>query len=88
MGRGKGYGTGSPISFLCAKGRREDWRSNTRYHTHNVKLTGRTKPRPHDGRRGARTTDTYREYQCSCGHVGWSAHVDLTRYKMPADGAS
>lgn len=42
----------------------------------NVTLTGRR--RPHRGKVGPRITHIDREYQCdSCGHVGWSAHIDL-----------
>lgn len=75
-----GYGTGSPMYFHCAKFTRLSFRERdiTR-EPHTVTLTGRTKPRPHDGRRGPRSTDTYREYKCSCGHVGWSAHIDLAK---------
>lgn len=28
---------------------------------------------------GSRSTDRAREYVCSCGHTGWSNHIDLAR---------
>jgi hypothetical protein len=28
---------------------------------------------------GTRSTFIEREYECSCGHVGWSNHIDLAR---------
>ena len=31
---------------------------------------------------GTRSTTTAREYICGCGHVGWSAHVDLCTYEQ------
>ncbi len=83
MGRGQGdhVGTGQPITFQCPVWRRTDWRR--RPPVHEVRLTGRTKPYKPKGMR-VRMTDTTREYEClSCGHVGWSAHVDLARYPQP-----
>lgn len=46
---------------------------------HRITPTGRT--RPYRTARyttlGLRSTHTSREYQCSCGHTGWSNHCDL-----------
>ena len=70
----KGSGTGQPISFRCAVAAREFHRRSTE---HVVELTGRTKKRR--GPPGQRMTNVSREYRCACGHVGWSAHVDLSR---------
>jgi len=76
-GRGKGHGTGSPIAFRCWRERRE-WRPGLR-ENHVVTLTGRK--RPYQSARysvhGARSDHFAREYVCSCGHTGWSAHIDL-----------
>lgn len=71
----KTAGAGSPQLFLCARSRRLNERG------HIVTLTGRTKPyKPPSGSSlGARSTLTSREYECSCGHVGWSNHVALER---------
>ena len=73
-GRGKGSGTGQPISFKCFQER-----STLRgaYERHDVELTGRERPRRRHT--GGRMDKVEREYTCSCGHTGWSAHVDLSR---------
>jgi hypothetical protein len=46
---------------------------------HHVTLTGRERPYRRKGVMGSRSTHVSREYRCSCGHVGWSNHVDLAR---------
>lgn len=74
-------GTGSPLHFFCPRCRRQaGWREGGRGRGWKVVRTGRTRPfKP--GRlhaRGIRSTNTSHEYVCSdCGHVGWSAHVDV-----------
>ena len=71
---GKGSGTGSPNWFRCWADRRTG--RHVRGH-HEVSLTGRTRPfKPARGL-GSRSVLTAYEYRCSCGHLGWSAHVDL-----------
>lgn len=72
---GSNNGTGQPNWFRCSKcrttlrSRDGGWRAT---------LTGRK--RPHRGKVGARITFVDREYTCdTCGHVGWSAHIDLCR---------
>jgi hypothetical protein len=45
---------------------------------HVVKLTGKTKPTP-QGKGHPRKSWTTYQYECSCGHVGWSSHKDLER---------
>ena len=74
-----GMGTGSPISFLCPKHRRQYWKGRTTG-GHVCRPTGVTKPY----RRKLNQTDHIRhivtcsiEYRCSCGHVGWSRHVEM-----------
>ena len=74
---GSNAGTGQPIAFVCAARRREGYRGRSPAESHRVELTGRARKRY--GRPGARMTNLFREYRCSCGHVGWSAHVDLAR---------
>lgn len=76
---GRSAGAGSPAWFRCAVARdttRRDDRSE-----HLVTLTGREKPYEAKRRHtlGVRSTYISREYRCECGHVGWSAHVDLAR---------
>lgn len=67
-------GTGSPVWFRCYADRRREGID------HAVTLTGRTRPsRRGRSPMGSRSTDTDREYTCSCGHTGWSNHVDLAR---------
>lgn len=77
----RSQGTGSPVWFLCPVFRQErsfglrepHWRS------HDIELTGRERPyHPNRGSAlGLRSDTTSREYVCSCGHRGWSNHVDL-----------
>lgn len=66
-------GTGQPVWFRCSQCRRH--RAIGGFAS-DVSLTGRTRPKC-DGNAGMRSTTTEREYKCSCGHVGWSRHVDL-----------
>jgi hypothetical protein len=78
-------GTGSPVWFRC-------WacRSTLVRDTHStVELTGRTKPSPRRKHHtlGLRSTMTLREYRCSCGHVGWSNHIDLERMERYAEAS-
>lgn len=73
---GANNGTGQPNWFRCSRcrstlrgGRNGGW-------AEDAELTGRR--RSHRGKVGARITHIDREYRCSyCGHVGWSAHIDL-----------
>jgi hypothetical protein len=71
---GANNGTGQPYWFRCSVER-----STVRGglpEDHVVTLTGRSRPTKGRGG-GARVSDRDREYQCSCGHKGWSRHVDL-----------
>ena len=92
MGRsgiGAGGGTGQPLFFRCHALRRSyahrlglDARAK-----HVVTLTGRKKHVGYPNGVGARRVDEWRrEYRCSCGHVGWSTHIDLR--DMEARGRS
>lgn len=74
-------GPGSPISFVCWKGR-QDWRTKAAHrNVYAVTLTGQSRPykTAFGSSLGLRSTFTSREYCCECGHVGWSNHVDLER---------
>lgn len=75
-------GTGSPAWFTCTVDRQERF---TR--SHQVELTGRERPyQPKRGTAiGTRSTFVAREYRCTCGHVGWSNHVDLARLAGATD---
>lgn len=78
-----GQGTGQPNWFLCPVNRRAN---NDAYYAgrnypvkHRVELTGRTRPN-HSRKIGGRTSPVVREYRClTCGHVGWSNHIELER---------
>lgn len=85
-----GFGTGYPNFFHCAKARgiyygnrssKGEPVARTHYERglHQVTLTGRTRPAPSPGRGHPRKSRLSREYRCSCGHVGWSCHIDLER---------
>lgn len=73
---GRSAGPGSPVWFRC-------WsdRSTVRGGVdHRVTLTGRRRPyRSAKGHAlGIRSDTIAREYRCTCGHVGWSNHLDLS----------
>lgn len=78
-------GAGSPVYFMCPKERRErNWARWGRYTysgEHRVTLTGATRPyrAPRGSALGIRSDEVAREYTCSCGHKGWSNHMDLAR---------
>lgn len=72
---GSNNGTGQPYWFRCSKCRSTIRGGNGGW-AGDVTLTGRK--RPHRGKAGARNSFIDREYTCmTCGHVGWSCHVDL-----------
>lgn len=78
-----GYGTGYPISFICPVARRNRalWSGPDKGRLpeghDTIVRTGRTKPRRHDGKGHPRALDTYYEYRCECGYVGWTTHKDI-----------
>lgn len=84
-GRGKGAGTGYPISFLCYRLRRVWPRDSVDYTRHVTTPTGRAKQRSNVGKGNARKAMRSLEYECSCGHVGWSVHIDLARRAVALD---
>lgn len=76
-------GAGSPVWFNCAKARGY----GTSRNNHTWVRTGRTRPyRPSYGTAlGTRSMLFAHEYRCSCGHVGWTNHVDILH--SPIEGA-
>ncbi len=74
---GSNNGSGIPMFFACPfKRRAPTWDRSP----HDVTLTGKTKPVGKTG--GIRNSKLSREYTCSCGHVGWSKHMDLERMEQ------
>jgi len=83
---GRSTGTGSPLSFRCAKckvGR--NWDSYRRKDTHkgmNIRVTGRVRPRGKVGN-PVRKGDMSVEYEClDCRHKGWTTHITAWRLFM------
>jgi hypothetical protein len=73
---GRSAGPGSPVYFRCKVER--DTLTSRGGDRHVVELTGRERPYSPSRTLGTRSTYISREYRClSCGHVGWSNHVDL-----------
>lgn len=86
----RSHGTGYPIYFHCPVARRErNWSSTEcppypRGHDRIVR-TGRTKPAPSQNKGHPRKLSTSHEYECSCGHVGWTCHVDILGKPVKVD---
>lgn len=89
-----GRGTGVPTSFRCTIARRNQrWdadlgrrfgnRAGYRYPPgHDViHRTGRTRPET-SGNRPPRKLDRHYEYECECGHVGWSCVSGVERLPL------
>lgn len=76
---GQSAGAGSPVWFRCHRERDSLRRSGLDEHV--ITLTGRE--RPYRAKKyqalGVRSDRVAREYVCSCGHTGWSNHIDLAR---------
>jgi hypothetical protein len=74
---GSNNGTGQPNWFRCSKCRSTVRGGHHCGFANDVELTG--EQRPHRSKKGgARITHIDRQYRClSCGHVGWSCHVEL-----------
>ncbi len=72
---------GQPMYFACPEWRRvkNQLRFSQPSTVHRISLTGRTKKKPRNryAASGHRMDSVSREYVCSCGHRGWSAHFDL-----------
>ena len=72
---GRSAGPGSPVFFQCWAARQVGGGRAG----HVVNTTGRVRPyrRKRYSMRGVRSSNVSREYVCSCGHIGWSNHIDL-----------
>lgn len=88
-----GRGTGIPSTFRCSVARRnQTWdprggatsaRNDYRYPPGHDRIvrTGRTRPET-SGNRPPRKLDRYYEYECECGHVGWSCVSGVERLPL------
>lgn len=83
----------APFQFVCpvARRNREGVWSGGNVPTYpkghdRIVRTGRTKPRPHDGKRSSRNLPDRHEFRCECGHVGWSAHAGILRHPVQTPG--
>lgn len=74
-------GAGSPNVFMCHAQRMQWHEHRDPDSDHVVTLTGKKRKvyRSIYTRRGPRSSDVSRQYECSCGHIGWSNHMDLER---------
>ena len=81
-------GTGQPLYFKCAECRRRCHNPVAGVYNcaHQQMRTGRTRKRKVRNNTG-RMLDVAHEYTCSCGHIGWSRHVDVLLLKLDAKGA-
>lgn len=87
-----GRGTGVPNSFVCFVARRTQTydpvlgassaRMGYRYPPgHRCVRTGRTRPET-SGNRPPRKLDKHHEYECECGHRGWSCVSGVERLPL------
>lgn len=78
---GQSAGPGSPIMFRCSRCRRNCRTWNGSWYAfnceHKTALTGKWRKRKFCV--GVRSALVEVQYECDCGHVGWSNHVDLVR---------
>lgn len=76
---GTNAGTGHPLTFCCAICRRGRG-ARVVGRVDRVVRSGAERPHPGGGRFGTRMDRVARQYRCNdCGHVGWSAHRELSR---------
>lgn len=72
-------GTGSPQFFLCPVLRRQWPRTSAHHRLHRTIPTGRHKAGGRSVNGGMRRVARALEFECSCGHVGWSTHIELAK---------
>lgn len=70
-------GPGYPIFFRCRELASIWPRTSYDEKRHQTKLTGKVKPTPFNGKGNPRKSWLTFQYECTCGHVGWSSHSDL-----------
>lgn len=79
----------APLAFVCPQARRRrDWKTGSLPGGHEIHRTGQSRPnRSH--KRGPRTLDSEYQYECLCGHVGWTRHSDILagRYAPQVHGS-
>jgi len=90
MGRGKGSGTGYPLTFNCFRCRRSVngcIGGFVSYCRHAQVRTGRVRPlsRPQQSKGHPRVLRERHEYRCTCGHTGWTRHADVLRVPLMED---
>lgn len=83
---GRSAGAGSPVWFICGQCRSSGspCKSRDNYSVvcrHKYVLTGQKRPykTQRNSATGVRSSRESRQYQCECGHTGWSNHIDLER---------
>lgn len=75
-------GSGYPVYLHCPVWRRSNYKDRDQ-RPHILKRTGRTKPLPGGRTKGRiRQADASHEYVCSCGHIGWTSHMDIVRCSL------
>lgn len=92
-----GSGTGVPLWFVCPIERRnlnggvrsyramvESGYEVVERARHTVTRTGRTKPWRPNGKLHHRMLTEHHEYECTCGHRGWTRQRDILRFPLPA----
>lgn len=81
---GRASGTGSPITLVCpvARRNRDPW-TYALPRGHALTRTGRSRLRAPSGALGSRSMLVAYEYDCTCGHHGWTNHVDVLRRGGP-----
>jgi hypothetical protein len=78
---GRSFGAGSPLYFKCPVLAKVWPRDSIDRDRHEWKPTGRFKPAKHNRGHGKGTRQEWFriEYECKCGHIGWSTHMDMVR---------
>ena len=76
----------APLNFRCSKCRHRAapfYKADRNPYRNDgwlVNLTGRTRDANRRGDAGGGSDIDAREYEClTCGHIGWSRHIDLKR---------
>lgn len=77
---GRGSGKGQPMFLRCPVERRERSSVYVRIGArHDLVRTGRVRGEPREFGASRSLVGGTVEFRCSCGHVGWTNHVDVMR---------
>ena len=77
MGRGKGVGTGYPLTFRCTECKKGDWRRSSR--GTNYEVITQVESEKH-GQLVRQDRQFKYFYKClDCGHTGWTRHTDAAQ---------